>query len=296
MPTIVLNGPVRLRGSVAVHGSKNAALPALAASLLTTAPLQLQNVPPLQDVQQMLAALEEIGVEIQTDPASSALTLSTASLLELEPNPERIRKMRASFLLLAPLLWRHGRVALPLPGGCTIGPRPVDLHLKGLAALGADVRQQPTTIRVSLPLGGLRGTEIALPYPSVGATEQLLLAAVRASGQTIIRGAAMEPEVVALLTLLRSMGAAIERDMDTLVIDGTPHLRGASHIIPPDRIEAGTFLLAAPATGGEFTVCGAPVSELDAVVEVLRTLGCCVSFSDSDISVAAPETIRSLRT
>ncbi|MBN1858675.1 UDP-N-acetylglucosamine 1-carboxyvinyltransferase [Candidatus Bipolaricaulota bacterium] len=294
MPTIVLQGPAHLRGTLSVDGSKNAALPSFAASLLTTEPVHFRNVPPLQDVSQMLGALRELGADVRSDPALLEVSVSSKFLLDLEPNPDRIRKMRASFLLLAPLLWRRGRVTLPLPGGCTIGPRPVDLHLKGLEALGAEVRLQPPMIHVSTPLDGLRGAEIDLPYPSVGATEQLLLASSLACGRTILHGAATEPEVSALVALLRSMGVTIDRHEDTLVIHGKSELRGTSYVIPPDRIEAGTLLLAAVATRSELTLVNAPIPDLIAVLDVLEALGAQLPFLDDTLSIAAPQMIHPL--
>ncbi len=294
MPIIAIKGPARLRGCVSVDGSKNAALPALVACMLTTERVVLRRVPDLRDVDQMLGALRELGAELSPPATGAGLSIMSGSLLDVEPNPERIRKMRASFLLLAPLLCRHGRVTLPLPGGCTIGPRPVDLHLEGLKALGASVRLQPPEIHVSAPLDGLRGTEIRLPYPSVGATEQLVLASTLASGQTVLHGAAIEPEVLALTDLLRSMGAAIERRNDTLVIEGRPALHGTTFDIPPDRIEAGTFLLAAAATGSEITVLGAPVPEMRAVFDVVEALGSRISLHKEDVSIVAPQPVRPL--
>ncbi len=294
MPIILLQGPAHLRGMISIDGSKNAALPAFAASLLTERDLLFRNVPPLQDVSQMLAALWELGADVRSNPEALEVSVSSASLLDLEPNPDRIRKMRASFLLLAPLLWRHGHVTLPLPGGCTIGPRPVDLHLRGLEALGAEVTLEPPMIRVSMPLDGLRGAEIDLPYPSVGATEQILLASSLASGQTILRGAATEPEVVALVTLLRSMGATIDRHDSTLIIHGKAELQGTSYDIPPDRIEAGTFLLAAVATGGELTLDKAPLSELAVVLEVVESLGAHVLRLGNAVTISAPKAIQPL--
>ena len=294
MPIIAIKGPARLRGSISVDGSKNAALPALAASLLTSDPVVLRHVPDLRDVDQMLGALRELGADLPSLTRDTNLTISAGSLLDVEPNPERIRRMRASFLLLAPLLCRRGRVTLPLPGGCTIGPRPVNLHLEGLKALGAHVRLRPPVIHVSAPLDGLRGTEIHLPFPSVGATEQLVLASTLATGQTVLHGAAIEPEVLALTSLLRAMGAAIERRNDTLVIDGKPTVHGTTYDIPPDRIEAGTFLLAAAATGSEMTVLGAPVPEMRAVFDVLEALGAHLSIHNTDVSIAAPPTVRPL--
>ncbi len=237
-----------LHGRVKISGAKNAVLPILAACLLTEEECEIQNVPPLADVRHMETLLTELGAEVLYDGAN--MRVRAAQLHDAAVSYEAARRMRASFLLAGALLARRGVARLPLPGGCRIGSRPIDLHLKGFQLLGAKSRQEHGM--VELWTKGLRGNEIYLDFPSVGATENLLLAASMAKGVTTIANAAAEPEICDLSDFLRKMGAEITGDgTDTITIRGGRSLHGAVHRVIPDRMEAGTFLAAAAITGGD---------------------------------------------
>lgn len=239
-----------LRGKVRISGAKNAVLPILAACLLTEEACEIENVPPLSDVSHMAALLRELGAQVALDAAAERIRVEAGEICNVESDHETARKMRASFLAAGALLGRCGAARLPLPGGCQIGSRPVDLHLKGFAALGAKNKQEHGL--VELQAKQLRGNTIYLDFPSVGATENIMLAAVLAKGQTMIENAAAEPEICDLADFLRKMGAEIAGDgTDTITISGVKRLHGATHRVIPDRIEAGTFMAAAAITGGD---------------------------------------------
>lgn len=239
-----------LRGKVCISGSKNAVLPILAACLLTEEPCEIQNAPPLSDVRYMVELLQELGAEVDYDERTERIRVRAVALESVESTYETARKMRASFLVAGALLGRCGQARLSLPGGCQIGSRPVDLHLKGFQLMGVKSRQEHGF--VELQAKNLKGNEIYLDFPSVGATENILLAAVLAKGKTVIENAAAEPEICDLADFLREMGAEIEGDgTDTIYINGVKGLHGAVHRIIPDRIEAGTFMAAAAITGGD---------------------------------------------
>lgn len=239
-----------LHGKVRISGAKNAVLPILAACLLTEEACEIENVPPLSDVSHMAELLRELGAQVALDAAAEHIRVEAGEICNVESDYETARKMRASFLAAGALLGRCGAARLPLPGGCQIGSRPVDLHLKGFAALGAKNKQEHGM--VELQAKQLRGATIYLDFPSVGATENIMLAAVLAKGQTIIENAAAEPEICDLADFLREMGADIAGDgTDTITIVGVKRLHGAVHTVIPDRIEAGTFMAAAAITGGD---------------------------------------------
>lgn len=239
-----------LHGRVKISGAKNAVLPILAACLLTEEVCEIQNVPPLADVRHMAELLTELGARVEYDAATETMRVQAAELTHVEGAYETARKMRASFLAAGALLARCGAARLPLPGGCQIGSRPIDLHLKGFHLMGAKSRQAHGM--VELQAKALRGSDIYLDFPSVGATENILLAATRAKGITTIENAAAEPEICDLADFLRKMGAEIEGDgTDTITIRGGKELHGAVHRVIPDRMEAGTFLAAAAITGGD---------------------------------------------
>jgi UDP-N-acetylglucosamine 1-carboxyvinyltransferase len=269
MSQLRLEGGVSLVGTVPIEGAKNAALPCLAATLLTDSSVRLQRVPRLRDVELILELIQSLGKRVEI--GADAVAIGPGAGLREEAEHRYVQQMRASFLVLGPLLARLGRAVVPLPGGCTIGPRPIDLHLDGLAQLGAEV--DPRDGEVELRAKRLRGARIHLRFPSVGATEQLLMAASLAEGETTIQGAAREPEVDDLTELLRSMGARIERTPDGYRVDGVPRLHGAAHEVIPDRIEASTYLLAAAMTRGDITATGVAPGHLTAVLEILRRLG-----------------------
>ncbi|MBI0326534.1 UDP-N-acetylglucosamine 1-carboxyvinyltransferase [Burkholderia plantarii] len=267
---LVISGGARLAGEIQVSGAKNAALPILCAGLLSAEPLRLDNVPDLQDVRTMLALLGGMGVKSEVDGAR--VTLDAASVTEPVAPYELVKTMRASILVLGPLLARFGYAKVSLPGGCAIGARPVDQHIKGLQAMGAEITIEHGYIEARATR--LKGARIVTDMITVTGTENLLMAATLADGETVIENAAREPEVTDLANLLVAMGARIDGiGTDRLVIQGVERLHGASHAVVPDRIEAGTFLCAAAAAGGELTLRGMRANLLDAVLGKLRETG-----------------------
>jgi len=260
---------VPLAGVIPIGGAKNAALPLMAASLLTLETLILENVPNLADIATMANLLVQHGVAISLEAVGdggNVLELSAAHITSTTAPYDLVRKMRASVLVLGPLLARCGRARVSLPGGCAIGPRPVDLHIKGLQRLGAEVELRQGYIEARSPKG-LKGAEIAFPTVSVGATENLLMAAVLAEGETLLINAAREPEITDLATCLLAMGARIDGiGTDRLRIVGAGRLHGTIHRIIPDRIETGTYIMAAAATGGEVRLTGTRIDLVAALV------------------------------
>jgi UDP-N-acetylglucosamine 1-carboxyvinyltransferase len=292
MDRILIRGGTPLSGTIPIGGAKNAALPLMAASLLTAEPLVLANLPDLADIRTMANLLVQHGVAI-TNTENTELNLGSRQVLELSAQHitsttapyDLVRKMRASVLVLGPLVARFGRCQVSLPGGCAIGTRPVDLHLKGLERLGAEVELKEGYIEARAPKG-LRGAEIVFPSVSVGATENLLMAASLAEGETMLINAAREPEITDLAHCLIAMGAAIEGiGSDRLLIRGVAELHGARHTVIPDRIETGTYMMAAAATGGDVRLVGARLDHVEAVVRVLETAGVCISETSDGISV-----------
>ncbi|KAF1056241.1 MAG: UDP-N-acetylglucosamine 1-carboxyvinyltransferase [Burkholderia gladioli] len=267
---LVMTGGRRLVGEIQVSGAKNAALPILCASLLSAEPLVLDNVPDLQDVRTMLALLAGMGVNSEVDGARVAL--DAANVTEPVAPYELVKTMRASILVLGPLLARFGYARVSLPGGCAIGARPVDQHIKGLQAMGAEIAIEHGYIEARATR--LKGARIVTDMITVTGTENLLMAATLADGETVIENAAREPEVTDLANLLVAMGAKIDGiGTDCLTIQGVERLHGASHAVVPDRIEAGTFLCAVAATGGDVTLRGMRAHLLDAVLGKLRDTG-----------------------
>jgi UDP-N-acetylglucosamine 1-carboxyvinyltransferase len=272
MDRILIRGGRALKGQIPISGAKNAALPILAAGLLTDEPLILKNVPALADIDSMCRLLETLGTMVDADRAGR-VELRTPRFTGTLAAYDLVRKMRASVLVLGPLLARAGEAKVSLPGGCAIGPRPVDLHLKGLAELGARIELSEGYIHARAPRG-LKGASIRLELPSVGATENLLMAACLAEGQTVIANAAREPEVVDLARCLVAMGARIEGiGRGTLSIEGVAGLRGAEHAVLPDRIELGTYAIAAAITGGTLELESGRVQLIQTVAEKLEEAG-----------------------
>ncbi len=274
MDRLVITGGIPLRGTVRISGAKNAALPAIAAALLTDEPVELANVPDVVDVASMLRLVQRLGTSAtHIGGAPGRIRLLTPELLSIEAPYDLVRRMRASVLVLGPLLARVGRARVSLPGGCAIGPRPIDLHLKGLERMGAQIDLVDGYVEARAP-DGLHGAEIEFPQPSVGATENLLMAATLARGTTRIVNAAREPEIVDLVRLLCAMGARIEgAGTSILEIEGVSRLGGAHHTILPDRIEAGTYAIAAAITGGRLTIEQAPLELLGAARDKLCEAG-----------------------
>jgi UDP-N-acetylglucosamine 1-carboxyvinyltransferase len=282
MDKLVIDGGARLSGAVPVSGAKNAALPILCASLLTAEPLRLANVPELNDVRTMRSLLSQMGVA--QDAGGGALTL-VASRIDWPLAPyELVKTMRASILALGPLLARCGEARVSLPGGCAIGLRPVDQHVKGLQAFGAEIDLDHGYIDARAKR--LKGARYVFDVVTVTGTENLMMAATLAEGRTVLENAAREPEVVDLARCLVAMGAHVSgAGTDRIVIDGVERLGGASHGIMPDRIETGTFAAAAAATGGDVTLEGANTESLEAVLDKLREAGASVQSRDGAIRV-----------
>jgi UDP-N-acetylglucosamine 1-carboxyvinyltransferase len=285
MDKLVIEGGEPLKGDVTVSGAKNAALPILCASLLTAEPLTLTNVPRLNDIRTMRSLLSQMGVTIDADePGLVALDASTIDW-PLAPY-ELVKTMRASILALGPLVARAREARVSLPGGCAIGLRPVDQHVKGLQAMGAEI--DLTHGYINARARRLRGTRFTFDVVTVTGTENLMMAAVLAEGVTTLVNAAREPEVVDLATCLIAMGAKIDgAGSDCIVIEGVPKLHGATHRIMPDRIETGTFVAAAAATRGDVTIVGAEPSSLMAVLEKFSDAGADISANGSMIRVRA---------
>lgn len=285
MDQLVIRGGNSLRGEVEVSGAKNAALPLMAASLLTEEPLRLSNVPRLMDVRTMTRLLRHIGVEATGDNTSE-LTLQSKGIQRAEAPYDLVKTMRASVVVLGPLVARQGRARVSLPGGCAIGPRPINLHLMGLEKLGATIRLDQGYVEAEAPR--LTGARIAFDIQTVTGTENLMMAAVLARGTTVLENAACEPEVVDLAELLNAMGAQIEgAGTQTVAIHGVRALGGASHRTIPDRIEAGTFAMAAAITGGDVRIRGCRPEHLEAVLATLEETGARVEAGADGLRVVA---------
>jgi UDP-N-acetylglucosamine 1-carboxyvinyltransferase len=271
MDKLVIEGGVKLEGEVAISGAKNAALPILCASLLTSDPLLIENIPHLRDITTMLNLLGQMGVAISVDE-KLGVELTASRIKQALAPYELVKTMRASVLTLGPLLARCGEARVSLPGGCAIGLRPVDQHVKGLQAMGATISIEAG--HMIARAGRLHGAHIVTDLVTVTGTENLMMAATLAEGRTIIENAAREPEVVDLAACLQAMGARIEgAGTDAICIEGVERLHGASYRVMPDRIEAGTFLVAAAATGGNVRLTGTRADILDAVLDKLREGG-----------------------
>ncbi|MCX6092925.1 MAG: UDP-N-acetylglucosamine 1-carboxyvinyltransferase [Candidatus Bipolaricaulota bacterium] len=282
MDVLSVEGGRRLAGRVHIEGAKNAGLPACVASLLVDEGVVIHRVPQLRDVSTILFTLGSLGKRVVRNGGS--VVISEDGPLAAEASAYSVRKMRASFLVLGPLVGRLGRAVVPLPGGCSIGARPVDLHLLGLRALGAHVEETASAVTVTAER--LRGARVEFSFPSVGATEQLLMTGTLASGVTEIVNAAVEPEVLDLVELLRAMGAEIEVEGRTIRV-AEARLHGAEHTLIPDRIEAGTLLLAGVATRGAVTVVDVRPDHLEPFLAVLRAMGVDVVIEGGDVTASA---------
>ena len=293
MDTIHITGGKRLSGTIPISGAKNAALTLLPCALLTDEELILGNLPRLADVDSFGHLLNQLGVSTTVagargDEFGRRMTLSAARITSTVAPYDIVRKMRASILVLGPLLARCGEATVSLPGGCAIGNRPIDLHLKALEAIGARIELAAGYVRATAPDGGLTGGKIAFPVVSVGATENALMAAVLARGETEISNAAREPEIEDLCRLLVAMGAEIEGiGTGTLRVHGQERLHGARYDVMPDRIEAGSYACAAAITGGEVVLAGAREADMPAVVAALSDAGLHVSEAKEGLRVAA---------
>jgi UDP-N-acetylglucosamine 1-carboxyvinyltransferase len=296
MDKIVVHGGKRLTGEVTVSGSKNAALPVLISSLLTAEPCSYRRVPNLADIHTTLKLLGALGVKIDKDAwdrGKGDLRLHAETVTKLEASYDLVKTMRASFLVLGPLTARFGQARVSTPGGCAIGARPINLHLKGLEAMGATIEHSHGYVEATA--SRLRGAKIYLDLPSVGATENLMMAATLADGTTFIENAAKEPEIEDLADALNEMGGRVRgAGTDIVQIDGVDSLHGLSHEIIPDRIEAGSFVIASAITGGDVWIRGARAEHLDAFLIKLAEAGVVLTSDDDGIRVQRNGKIRSV--
>ncbi|HEX8989127.1 MAG TPA: UDP-N-acetylglucosamine 1-carboxyvinyltransferase [Rhodocyclaceae bacterium] len=285
MDKLLIAGGTPLKGEVAISGAKNAALPLLTAALLTREPLRLTNVPQLNDIATMLKLLAQMGVKVERE--GDRVTLDAGGLDNPVAPYEMVKTMRASVLVLGPLAARAGEAKVSLPGGCAIGARPVDQHIKGLQAMGAEITVEGGYVHAKAPR--LRGARLFTDMVTVTGTENLMMAACLADGETVIENAAREPEVVDLAKCLVAMGARISgAGTDVIRIQGVERLHGAEHRIMPDRIETGTYLCAAAATGGDVRLTGTSSAYVDVVIDKLMDAGCEIELARDAIRLKAP--------
>lgn len=282
---LIIKGGKPLNGRVRVSSAKNAVLPIIAATMLASTPSRLIDVPHLEDVHTICEVIASLGVKVTQEANTQEIIFDASTITATEAPYELVRRMRASFLVMGPLLARRGRARISLPGGCAIGSRPIDLHLKAFEALGAVIEVGDGYVEAVAPQG-LKGNQIYMDFPSVGATENVIMAASMAEGKTIIENAAEEPEIVDLVTYLNSMGANIRGAGTNIIrIEGVPELKGAAHTVIPDRIEAGTYLIAAAMAGGNVYVENALSEHLKPVVAKLKEAGVTVQEDVDGIRV-----------
>jgi UDP-N-acetylglucosamine 1-carboxyvinyltransferase len=285
MDSILVTGGGALHGEIPIAGAKNACLTLMPATLLSEEPITLTNAPRLSDIKTMGLLLESLGTEVTSMQDGKVLTMSSHNLDNLTADYDIVRKMRASILVLGPMLARAGQAVVSLPGGCAIGARPVDLHLKAMEALGAQIELRDGYVHAKAP-EGLKGATIKFPFVSVGATENALLAATLAQGTTILKQAAREPEIVDLAECLIAMGAQIDgHGTSTITIQGVDRLHGATHPVVTDRIELGTYMLAPAITGGEVECLGGKIELLTAFCEKLDEAGLSVEQTQRGLKV-----------
>ena len=286
MDSILVKGNGPLSGEIAIAGAKNACLTLMPATLLSEEPLTLTNAPRLSDIRTMTTLLQSLGAEVQSLQDGQVLAMSSHDLNNLTADYDIVRKMRASILVLGPMLARAGAAVVSLPGGCAIGARPVDLHLKALEAMGAELDLRDGYVHAKAPAGGLKGAVIEFPFVSVGATENALMAATLARGTTVLKQAAREPEIVDLAQCLRKMGAQIEGEgTGTITIQGVDRLGGATHRVVTDRIELGTYMLAPAICGGEVTCLGGKIELVAAFCEKLQQSGVTIEECERGLTV-----------
>lgn len=286
MDSILVKGGGELRGDIPIAGAKNACLTLMPATLLSSEPLTLTNAPRLSDIKTMTALLQSLGAEVQQLQQGRVLAMSSHDLTSQHADYDIVRKMRASILVLGPLVARYGQAEVSLPGGCAIGARPVDLHLKALEAMGVDLELRDGYVHAQAKQG-LKGAVVEFPFVSVGATENALMAATLAKGTTELRNAAREPEIVDLAKCLRAMGAKIEGDgTSTITVEGVPELHGATHEVVADRIELGTYMLVPAIAGGEVELLGGRAALLESFCEKLDEAGVSVEETNRGLKVA----------
>ncbi|HEV2816363.1 MAG TPA: UDP-N-acetylglucosamine 1-carboxyvinyltransferase [Allosphingosinicella sp.] len=300
MDRIIIRGGKPLEGRIPISGAKNAALTLMPCALLTDEPLTLRNLPRLADVDSFGHLLNQLGVSTTVEGARKGdfgrvMTFRASTIAATVAPYDIVRKMRASILVLGPLLARTGEATVSLPGGCAIGTRPIDLHLKALQALGAEIELAAGYVKATAPKGGLTGGTISFPSVSVGATENALMAAVLANGTSVIENAAREPEITDLASCLIAMGAEIEGlRSDTLTVHGKDRLHGATYAVMPDRIEAGSYACAAMITGGAIELVGAREDSMHAILSGLADAGAILEFRKNGVKVIADGGIRPL--
>ncbi len=287
MDQIIVTGNGPLNGQIPIAGAKNACLTLMPATLLSEEPLTLTNAPRLSDIRTMTTLLQSLGAEVQALQDGQVLAMSSHDLTSTRADYDIVRKMRASILVLGPLLARFGHAEVSLPGGCAIGARPVDLHLKAFEAMGAELDLRDGYVHAKAPAGGLQGGIVEFPFVSVGATENALMAATLAKGTTVLKNAAREPEIVDLAQCLRKMGAQIDGEgTSEITIQGVDRLGGATHRVVTDRIELGTYMLAPAICGGEVECLGGTISLLAAFCEKLDAAGISVEETPTGLKVA----------
>lgn len=294
MEKLIVKGGNRLVGAVKTSGAKNAVLPIIAASILGTTPSHLDEVPMLEDVHTISEVLKCLGLAVECSPEKNVLDIDSTEITSYEAPYELVRTMRASFLVMGPLLARIGKARISMPGGCAIGARPIDIHLKGFEALGVKIEQGHGYIEASAP-EGLKGTSIYFDFPSVGATENIMMAASLAEGTTILENAAEEPEIVDLANYLNKMGAKIRgAGTDTIRIEGVDKLHGADYTIIPDRIEAGTYMIAAAMTGGDIVVGNVLPEHQKPLIAKLREAGAVVEEDIDKVRVIGKNPLKAV--
>ncbi len=286
MDSILVTGNGPLNGQIPIAGAKNACLTLMPATLLSEEPLTLTNAPRLSDIKTMTALLQSLGAEVSALQDGQVIAMSSHDLTSQTADYDIVRKMRASNLVLGPLLARFGQAVVSLPGGCAIGARPMDLHVEGLEALGAEIELKDGYLHAKAP-GGLKGAVHEMRFASVGATENIVMAATLAKGTTVLKNAAREPEIVDLVECLRKMGAQISGEgTSTIEIQGVDRLHGATHQVVTDRIELGTYMLAPAICGGEVELLGGRMSLVGSFVEKLEAAGVSVSETEKGLKVA----------
>ena len=291
MEKLIVKGGKRLVGTVKTSGAKNAVLPIIAASIMGTSPSHFDEVPMLEDVRTISEVLRSLGIKVESKE-KNCLDIDSTVVESYEPPCELMRNMRASFFVMGPLLARMGKARIYMPGGCAIGARPVDIHLKGFEALGVVLNQQDGFIEATTP-NGLKGATIYFDFPSVGATENVMMAAALAEGVTILENAAEEPEIVALASYLNKMGAKIRgAGTDVIRIEGVKELHGADYTIIPDRIEAGTYMIAAAMTGGDVIVDNVLPEHQKPLIAKLREAGAIVEEDIDKVRVIGNGTLK----
>ncbi|MDZ4088364.1 MAG: UDP-N-acetylglucosamine 1-carboxyvinyltransferase [Tabrizicola sp.] len=287
MDSILVRGNGALSGAIPIAGAKNACLTLMPATLLSDEPLTLTNAPRLSDIRTMTQLLQSLGAEVASLQDGLVLALSSHSITNFKADYDIVRKMRASILVLGPMLARYGHAVVSLPGGCAIGARPVDLHLKALEAMGADLELRDGYVHAKAPGGRLKGAVVEFPFVSVGATENALMAATLAKGTTVIKNAAREPEIVDLARCLKKMGAKIDGEgTSTITIEGTDRLGGATHQVVTDRIELGTYMLVPAICGGEVECIGGTLDLVASFAEKLDAAGVSVTQTNRGLKVS----------